>query len=40
VQVKKAEESHYPWDYYHVLTHIAGDQAFGPPDPACPIAKQ
>jgi branched-chain amino acid transport system substrate-binding protein len=39
VQVKKPEESHYPWDYYHVLAHIPGDQAFGPPDPACPIAK-
>lgn len=39
VQVKKPEESHYPWDYYHVLTHIPGDQAFGPPDPACRIAK-
>ena len=39
VPVKKPEESHYPWDYYHVLTHIPGDQAFGPPDPACPIAK-
>ena len=39
VQVKKPEESHYPWDYYQVLTHIPGDQAFGPPDPACPIAK-
>ena len=39
VQVKKPEESHYPWDYYHVLTHISGDQAFGPPDPVCPIAK-
>ena len=40
VQVKKPEESHYPWDYYQILTHIPGDQAFGPPDPACPIAKQ
>ena len=39
VQVKKPEESHYPWDYCQVLTHIPGDQAFGPPDPACPIAK-
>jgi branched-chain amino acid transport system substrate-binding protein len=39
VQVKKPEESHYPWDYYRVLTHIPGDQAFGPPDPACRIAK-
>ena len=26
VQVKKPEESHYPWDYYHVLAHIPGDQ--------------
>jgi branched-chain amino acid transport system substrate-binding protein len=39
VQVKKPEESRYPWDYYQVLTQIPGDQAFGPPDPACPIAK-
>jgi len=38
VQVKKPEESHYPWDYYHVLAHISGDRAFGPPDPACPLA--
>ncbi len=38
VQVKKPDESHYPWDYYHVLAHISGDQAFGPPDPACPLA--
>jgi branched-chain amino acid transport system substrate-binding protein len=39
VQVKKPEESRYPWDYYQVLTHIPGDQAFGPPDPACALAK-
>jgi branched-chain amino acid transport system substrate-binding protein len=39
VQVKKPDESKYPWDYYHVLTHIPGDQAFGPPDPACPLLK-
>jgi branched-chain amino acid transport system substrate-binding protein len=39
VQVKKPDESHYPWDYYEVLTRISGEQAFGPPDPACPLAK-
>jgi branched-chain amino acid transport system substrate-binding protein len=39
VQVKKPEESRYPWDYYQVLTHISGEQAFGPPDPACPLAR-
>ena len=35
VQVKKPEESKYAWDYYNVLTTISGDEAFGPPDPAC-----
>ena len=39
VQVKKPDESHYPWDYYEVLTRISGEQAFGPPDPACPLVK-
>ncbi len=39
VQVKKPEESRYPWDYYHVLAHISGDQAFGPPDPSCSLLK-
>src|SRR5262249_36205891 len=33
VQVKRPEESRYPWDYYQVLGRITGDQAFGPPDP-------
>ena len=37
VQVKRPEESKYPWDYYTILSHIPGDQAFGPPDPACPL---
>ncbi|KIZ47512.1 MULTISPECIES: ABC transporter substrate-binding protein [Rhodopseudomonas] len=37
VQVKKPEESKYPWDYYKILAHIPGDQAFGPPDPACKL---
>jgi branched-chain amino acid transport system substrate-binding protein len=39
VQVKKPEESKYPWDYYKVLTTIPGDQAFAPPDPACSLVK-
>ncbi len=40
VQVKKPEESKYPWDYYNILTRIPGDQAFGPPNPACSLVKQ
>lgn len=40
VQVKKPEESKYPWDYYRILAHIPGEQAFGPPDPACPLVKR
>jgi branched-chain amino acid transport system substrate-binding protein len=39
VQVKKPEEARYPWDYYRVLTQIPGEQAFGPPDPSCPLVK-
>jgi branched-chain amino acid transport system substrate-binding protein len=39
VQVKKPEESEYPWDYYRILAHIPGEEAFGPPDPACPLVK-
>jgi branched-chain amino acid transport system substrate-binding protein len=40
VQVKKPEESRYPWDYYKVLAKISGEDAFGPPDPACPLVKR
>ncbi len=40
VEVKKPEESKYPWDYYKVLATIPGDQAFPPPDPACPLVKK
>jgi len=40
VQVKKPEESKEPWDYYKILARIPGDQAFGPPDPACPLVKK
>ena len=28
VQVKKPEESKYPWDYYQILAKIPGDEAF------------
>jgi len=40
VQVKTPEESKYPWDYYKILSHIPGDEAFGPPNPACPLVKK
>jgi branched-chain amino acid transport system substrate-binding protein len=39
VQVKKPEDSKYPWDYYQILAKIPGEQAFGPPNPACPLVK-
>ena len=39
VQVKTPEESKYPWDYYKILSHISGDEAFGPPDPACKMGQ-
>lgn len=39
VQVKSPEESKYPWDYYKILAPISGADAFGPPDPACALAK-
>jgi len=40
VQVKTPAESKYPWDYYKILTHIPGEQAFGPPNPACSLVQQ
>lgn len=40
VEVKKPEESKYDWDYYKVLATISGDDAFGPPDPACAMVKK
>jgi branched-chain amino acid transport system substrate-binding protein len=40
VQVKTPEESKYAWDYYNVLTTISGEDAFGPPDPACAMVKK
>jgi branched-chain amino acid transport system substrate-binding protein len=40
VQVKSPEESKAPWDYYKVLAHIKGEEAFGPPDPSCALVKK
>jgi branched-chain amino acid transport system substrate-binding protein len=40
VQVKTPDESKYPWDYYKILTKISGEDAFGPPDTACPLVKK
>jgi branched-chain amino acid transport system substrate-binding protein len=40
VQVKSPEESKYPWDYYKILAKISGEEAFGPPDPACALGKK
>jgi branched-chain amino acid transport system substrate-binding protein len=40
VQVKKPEESKYPWDYYQILARISGEDAFGPPDPACVLGRK
>jgi branched-chain amino acid transport system substrate-binding protein len=39
-QVKSPKESKYPWDYFKILAHIPGDQAFGPPNPACRLVKK
>jgi branched-chain amino acid transport system substrate-binding protein len=40
VQVKTPEESKYPWDYYKILAKISGEEAFGPIDPACSMARK
>ncbi len=42
VQIKKPEESKYPWDYYKILATIPGDEAFRPlHEGGCPlVAKQ
>ena len=39
-QVKSPQESKYPWDYFKILTTIPGEQAFGPPNPECPLVKK
>jgi len=40
VQVKSPADSKGPWDYYKILAHIPGDQAFGPPNPECSLVKK
>jgi branched-chain amino acid transport system substrate-binding protein len=41
VQVKRPEESRYPWDYYKILRTIPGDTAFQPlADSDCPLVKK
>jgi branched-chain amino acid transport system substrate-binding protein len=41
VEVKKPDESKYPWDYYKVLATIPGDQAFPRlEDEDCPLLKK
>ena len=38
VQVKRPEESQYPWDYYRILSTIPGESAFRPlPESECPL---
>jgi branched-chain amino acid transport system substrate-binding protein len=40
-QVKKPEESKYPWDYYHIRQTIPGDQAYLPlSESKCPLVKK
>jgi branched-chain amino acid transport system substrate-binding protein len=36
-EVKSPAESKGPWDYYKLLATTPADQAFEPPDPACPL---
>ncbi|MGJ5082572.1 ABC transporter substrate-binding protein [Bradyrhizobium sp. HKCCYLS3013] len=38
MQVKKPEESKYPWDYYKLIQTMSGEEAFGKlADSACPL---
>ena len=38
VEVKKPEESRYPWDYYKIVQTISGEEAFRPiGDSDCPL---
>ena len=40
LQVKKPEESKYPWDYYRILAEVPGDEVFRPlKDGGCPLVK-
>jgi branched-chain amino acid transport system substrate-binding protein len=39
-RVKTPSESHYPWDYYDLVTTVPGDQAFTPlAQSKCPLVK-
>ncbi len=38
MQVKSPRESHYPWDYYKVVSVMPGAEAFGPVTGRCPLA--
>jgi branched-chain amino acid transport system substrate-binding protein len=41
MQVKRPEESKYPWDYYHVRQTIPGEEAFQPlAQSRCPLIKK
>ena len=41
LEVKKPEESKYPWDYYKVLAEVPGDQVFRPmKDGGCQYVKK
>ena len=41
VQVKKPEESKYPWDYYHVRQVIPAKDAYMPLEQSeCPLVKK
>ena len=38
MQVKKPDDSKYPWDYYHLVQTMSGEEAFGKlADSACPL---
>jgi len=40
MQVKKPEESKYPWDYYKLIKKMSGTEAFGSqPDASCSLVK-
>jgi len=40
MQVKKPDESKYPWDYYKLVQTMSGEDAFGKlSDSECPLAK-
>jgi branched-chain amino acid transport system substrate-binding protein len=41
MQVKKPDESKYPWDYYKVVKQLNGEEAFGPLSAStCPLVRK